>query len=103
MRPVLMIYVQTKRQIYPLGPAYNDFGYNDHLGLTSRFHRIRITDYNVEKFCCTGYPLKVKSHLRFLGSNYCLNYSHNNGLYCTKWVDAFTPEIVQNIAIKMQK
>ena len=30
--------------------------------------------------------LRVNSHLRFLGENYCVDYSHNNGFHCTMWV-----------------
>ena len=35
---------------------------------------------------CYESALKVHSHLRFLGVNYCMNFSLNTGLYCTKRV-----------------
>ena len=38
-----------------LGPAYNEFGYNEHLP-TSRFLNIEIIDSNVRKFGYYGYP-----------------------------------------------
>ena len=36
-----------------LGPAYNEFGYNEHLAVTSRFLSIKIIDYNVKKFAAS--------------------------------------------------
>ena len=40
-------------QISPLntlGPAYNEFSYNEHPAITNRFHCIKIVDCNVKKF-----------------------------------------------------
>ena len=31
---------------------------------------------------------EIHSHLHFLGVDYCLNYSLNNGLYCTTWANS---------------
>ena len=35
-----------------ISPAYNEFGYNEHPAITSRFHYIKIIDGNVKKFGC---------------------------------------------------
>ena len=32
-----------------LDPTYNEFGYSEHLAITSRFLCIKIIDYNVNK------------------------------------------------------
>ena len=54
------------RAISTLGPAYNEFGYNDfgcneHLTTTSRFHSIKIIDCNVKQLSCNKQPLVVIS------------------------------------------
>ena len=36
--------------IVHLGPAYNEFGYNEHLAITSRFLGDKINHSSVEKF-----------------------------------------------------
>ena len=35
---------------FTLDPAYNEFGYNEHSAITSRFLCIKIIDCNVKKF-----------------------------------------------------
>ena len=40
-----------------LGPAYNEFGYNNHPATTNRFFRIKIIDYNVKMFGYNEQPL----------------------------------------------
>ena len=44
-----------------LGPAYNEFCYNEHPAITSRFVCIKITDSNVKKFGYNEYSLATSS------------------------------------------
>ena len=47
-----------------LGPAYNEFSYNKHPAVTSRFLCIKIIDCNVKKFGYIEYPLITSSFFR---------------------------------------
>ena len=44
-----------------LSPAYNEFGYNVHPAVTSKFLCIKIIDCNVKKFGYNEHPLTMTS------------------------------------------
>ena len=44
-----------------LGPAYNEFGYNEHTAVTSTFLCIKIIDYYVKKFGYNEHSLITSS------------------------------------------
>ena len=44
-----------------LDPAYNEFGYNEHPVIVSRFLCIKLIDCNVKKFGYNEYPLITSS------------------------------------------
>ena len=46
-----------------LGPAYNEFGYNELLATMSRCHCIKIIDSNVKKFGYNEHPLVTSGFL----------------------------------------
>ena len=48
---------------YTLGPAYNEFGYNEHLVVEIRFLCIKLIDCNVKKFGYNKQPLVTSSFL----------------------------------------
>ena len=56
---------------------------------------------NVELNYMTHLHLWSNHTCDFLGVNYCVNYSHNNGLALYQMA-AFTPAILQTISITMQ-
>ena len=47
-------------EVCALGPAYNEFGYNEHPA-TTRFLCIKIIDCNVKKFDYNEYPVETSS------------------------------------------
>ena len=44
-----------------LGPANNEFGYNEHPAITSRFLCIKVIDCSVKKFGYNGHPFITSS------------------------------------------
>ena len=48
---------------YTMGPAYNEFGYNEHLVVEIRFLCIKLIDCNVKKFGYNEQPLITSSSL----------------------------------------
>ena len=44
-----------------LGPAYNEFGYNEHPVIATKFLCIELIDYNVKKFAYNEHPLLTSS------------------------------------------
>ena len=51
----------NNRKLLILGPASNEFGYNNHPATVSRFLYIKITDYSVKKFGYNEHPLLISS------------------------------------------
>ena len=47
----------TYTETITLGPAYNEFGYNEHLAITNRFLCMNVIYCNVKKFSYTEHPL----------------------------------------------
>ena len=64
VRPCEMsLWYQNRRKVsitFTLGPAYKEFGYNEHPATMSRFHCIKIIDCNLKKF---GYNEQFFLHL----------------------------------------
>ena len=57
---IVLLWVQS---LDTLGPAYNEFGHNEHPAETSRFLCINIIDCSVKKFGYNEHPLTTKQFL----------------------------------------
>ena len=62
-----------------LGPAYNEFGYNEHPPTTSRFLCIKIIESNVKKFGYYEHPPTASSFL-------CIYLLVVSGTQCTDFI-----------------
>ena len=60
-----------------MGPAHNDFGYNEHLAITGWFLFIKIIDSNGKEF---GY----KNHPFITGNFFCIFLLVGSGTQCTQ-------------------
>ena len=59
-----------------LGPAYREFGYNEHLVITSRFLCIKVIDRHVKKF-------SYNEHSLITSSFFCIFLLVVSGTQCT--------------------
>ena len=71
------------------GLAQNFFDYIVTHNCNVLYHRCSIHiyskgDYDAVIECCSKRYRSFHTY-DFLGMNYCVNYSHNYGLHCTKW------------------
>ena len=57
-----MFTVYLHRICFTLGPAYNDFGYNEHPTVTIGFLYIEIIDSSFKKFGYNEHPFRTKSY-----------------------------------------
>ena len=60
-----MLLFQSTFILFTLGPAYNEFVYNEHPAITSRFLCIKLIDCNVKEF---GY----NEHSFIMSSSFCI-------------------------------
>ena len=61
-----------------MGPAYNEFDYNERSATASRFLCIKVTDWNVEKFGYNEHPFTAS---RFL----CFKITDSSNVKTTGW------------------
>ena len=86
--------MECARPFLKLGPAYNEFGYNEHPSTMSRFLCIKIIDCNIKKFGYNEHPLIMSSFL-------CIILNVVNGTRCNlHWCNGRTENRAAHLVVE---